>query len=233
MTSGVPVVFILTVLFIGNFENQPHLLMNILIGSLVIGMWVSNVILSSSELKKELRLGNIQNLFLSNTSLLSIMFIRGITYSSLGTVTFFAMFIFINLNYDIQISKISIVSMFLCIIFSVINLAVVGTMLAGLSVLVKDFSVFSTLFTRIIFILSGAIIPVSFLPGPIEYFSYILSPMWIVKFFQGIASGSITANQAWVYILIIIFISLIYTYIANIVYKKIETLYMNNQLNEV
>lgn len=229
--SSVPLIFSLIAILIYKDNNPDFIIKYVLYGSTVMGMWVSNVFLTGYEIRKELAIGTFDNIIISPTKLHSYVLIKGIFYSVLGLTTFLIISIITFLLFDNVFNTINPIKMLLILIYSIINLSILGTLLSGIFIFLKEFNYFSTIITRVIFILCGLMFPIDLLPDFVRYFSYLLSPTWIVMLLR--ESSEVRASEEMlVYIVIIGILSIVYYLILKFIFNKIEDKYLKNLLIE-
>ncbi|PFJ42572.1 hypothetical protein COL01_11475 [Bacillus thuringiensis] len=217
-----PIFLSLTALFMLRDSNVEQYFSYVIVGSSIMGMWISNVLITSNEIRSEIFLGTFELINYSTTKISTIVWIRAIVYSLLGLIStsiMILLFLVIN-NNEFSIQNLGLFSIFL--LFSVLCLSTMGLLLSALFVLMKEFSSLAVIFTRLIFVLCGVMFPITLLPKGIEVISYLLAPTWIVILLQSIITNNYSVINLTLYTFIILLQTICYYYISNILFHKIS-----------
>lgn len=161
-----PVIYGFSVLLTISPNNSYKKIVQVLIGTLGMGMWNVTVILSSTLLRKDKNYGLLSPIFRSTFSLPIIIFLRSWMYTLLGIVPLLIITICLYIMYPSSIVLIlkllTNFNNFFFLMFSVLCLsicmALTGTLLALNYMLFESFDAISSVISRVGLILGGIFI---------------------------------------------------------------------------
>uniref|UniRef100_UPI00403F18B9 ABC transporter permease n=1 Tax=Paenibacillus sp. FSL R10-2734 TaxID=2954691 RepID=UPI00403F18B9 len=230
---GVPLSFSLSILFIYEGDFSSYYISYIIIGSIILGMWSANVIFTGFELRKEFAFSTVDYVILSPTNLWFFIFSKSILYSILGLINFFILTFISVLIEPSCLNDLRLFPLILGILLSIFFFSILGAFLCGLFMILKDFNSLSTILTRLIFIISGVMFPLNYLPREIRFFGYLVPTTWIVNMLRDISTNSFSFILFFQYVIIITLLSGVYLFLSLRIFSLIENRYQKNKLFEV
>jgi ABC-2 type transport system permease protein len=230
---GVPLSFSLSIFFIYDGGFDSYYVSYIIIGSIILGMWSSNVIFTGFELRKEFAFSTVDYVILSPTNLWFFIFSKSILYSIMGLFNFCVLIVISVLIEPSCLNELRIFTLLIGILFSIFFLSILGAFLCGLFMILKDYNSLSTILTRLIFIISGVMFPLNYLPREIRFFGYLIPTTWIVNMLRDISTSDFSFFIFFGYVIIITLLSAIYLILSLRIFSLIENKYQKNKLFEV
>lgn len=217
-----PFFFAITALYMfSDLENHTYIT-NVLLGSAVMGLWVATLLGTGNEIKKDRRLGTIEMLMITPTSLQTIIFSRACLHTLLGFCAFLEIFIISLLITKGQVIIYNIPQIIFVLLITIISFSFLGMIGSAVFVLKREASALSNIFSRLVYVISGTMFPIFLLPRPLRYLGYTLSPTWSISLLRDLALNNISQYKMLSHTIIIIVITIIYYLIIVKLYKVIE-----------
>jgi ABC-2 type transport system permease protein len=226
-----PIIF--TLLSVGTYlyGGKGNFGLYAVIGAGMMGVWNANLWTSGRIVEGERRGGTLSMLIASPTPFPIILVGKSLSnaFASLISlvVTFATGLIAFRLELDIANPAAFIVSLLL----TLISMTCFGLVLGSTFVLTRNAGDFLEAANYPIFILSGLMFPLTILPAWLKPLSSILAPTW-GNLALGAAAG-LVADNPWVIDLYLIGLSLIYLFIARLLFKQVEFLVRRDGSMEV
>lgn len=191
------------------------------IGAGISVFWGSICFSSASDIEREKWFGTLPVIFTSPAGFEKIIIgkILGNTFWGIFSVFLNMATVYIFFGIPLQFNNFS----FFLLIFTLMILSMIslGFMLCGLFTLSRKVRVFMNIMDYPIIILTGMVFPIAIFPKFIQVISHILSPTWAMKGFRiSVLGGS--KEEMLVVVLALITITLIYSFISFISFRKIK-----------
>ena len=219
-----PFIFTIVTLMIYGSSDGPVVLQAV-IGGGVLGMWGNSLFASGYSVSYDRYNGTVEPIMMSPTNLIDVTLGRAIWNTFIGLINALLVFVVAVLMFNTGMDLLNPLLFFLMLGMTLLSLACLGLIFAALFVWTRKSSTIFSILEFPIYILSGAMVPVSMLPGPMTYISYILPPSWGVDAmklaalgdYEGMIGVGILADIA-----IMIILMFIYAMIARSMFKVIE-----------
>ena len=148
------------------------------LGGGVLGMWGNMLFSSGFTITYDRYNGTIEPIMLTPTHLIDVITGRSIWNVFIGLVNAVLVFISAQLIFGVGVSVADPVLFFPMLLMTLFSLASIGIMLAALFVLTRASYVITTILEFPIYVFSGALFPITALPGVLRPVSYIFAPTW-------------------------------------------------------
>jgi len=218
-----PFMFTIVTLMIYQDVDGPVVLQAVLGGG-VLGMWGNSLYSSGYSISYDRYNGTLEPLMISPTNLIDVIAGRSIWNTIVGLFNAVLVFIIAELMFRTGVALARPIEFFLILILTLASLACIGLIFSAFFVLTRASSVLMSSLEFPIYVVSGAMFPVSMLPGWVEPISWLLAPSW------GVDAMKITALEGYQSIgvglagdvMIMLLLTLLYVSVALLLFKKIE-----------
>lgn len=217
-----PIIMTLLSVNLYNYGNQPQLSILATIGAGMIGIWNSNLWTTGRIIEEERKGGTLLILLASPNRLITILIGKSLSNSVVSILS-----MGISLGTGLLIFRIPVgitnpLHFFLGILLTVIALTNMGLVLGSIFVLTRNGGQYTQAFNFPIFILSGLMFPITFLPSWLRPFSNLLATTWGNKIL--IEAVEPISKQVWVDYVWLTGLSILYFSIAYFLFNKLEFL---------
>lgn len=220
-----PFMFTIVALFMYGESDGPIVLQAVLGGG-VLGMWGNTLFASGYSITYDRYNGTIEPILMSSTSLIDVVAGRAIWNTFIGLLNALLVFIVAELMFQTSISIANPLLFFAMLILTLGSLACLGLIFSALMVWTRKSTVIFSILEFPIYILSGAMVPLSMLPSGLTYISYAMPTSWGVDAMKlaalGDFDGAIGLNMG-AEILIMLALIAIYVVIAVTIFRYIES----------
>ena len=172
-----PFIFTMVMLYIHNDVTGPIVLQAVLGGG-VLGMWANTLFASSFTVSYDRMNGTFELLLSSPTDIFDVLMGRSIWNAFIGLINALLIFILAELIFQTNMNLMNPLAFFAILTLTLFSLASVGMLISIAFVFSRRGRLFSTIAEYPIYVMSGALVPVTLLPQSFQYFSYILAPAW-------------------------------------------------------
>ena len=172
-----PFLFAMVMLFINRDITGPIVLQAVLGGG-VLGMWANTLFASSYTISYDRMNGTFETLLLSPTKVYDVLIGRSIWNAFIGIVNALLVFIIAELIFHTDMTLADPVGFFLTLTLTLFSLASLGMLISTAFVFSRMGRFFSSIAEYPIYVLSGALVPISILPQGLQYASFVLAPAW-------------------------------------------------------
>lgn len=219
-----PFLFTIVVLMIYPEVTGPVVLQAVLGGG-VLGMWGNTLFASSFTISFDRMNGTLEPILASPTDLSDIIVGRSLWNTTIGLLNALLVFVIAELMFQTGFTVANPLMFFLCLILTLLSLAAIGMIFSSAFVFSRRSSVLTSIAEYPIYILCGALVPISYLPEWSNYISYALGPTWGVEALRMTAIDGYQSTMGlglWPCIGIMIILTIVYFVIAKILLGKIE-----------
>jgi len=172
-----PFVFTIVTIMLFKDVDGPVVLYAVLGGG-VLGMWGNTLYSSGWSINYDRMNGTIEPLLISPTPIIQVVAGRAIWNSLIGLANALIVFLIAEIAFDVQVSISDPLLFFIALVLTLLSLSAIGLMFSAFFVLTRSSTVLMQTLEFPIYIASGAMVPLSVMPGWITPFSYILGPSW-------------------------------------------------------
>ncbi|MDY0293521.1 MAG: ABC transporter permease [Candidatus Methanomethylophilaceae archaeon] len=219
-----PLLFTAVMLMLYRDLTGPVVLQAVLGGG-VLGMWANTLFSSSYSISFDRYNGTLEPLLLSPSEITDIVAGRALWNALIGLSNALLVFLVSELVFHTEVSLLDPVMFFLTLVLTLVSLAVIGILLSTAFVLSRMGSVVASMAEYPIYVLSGALVPITILPSGLQYISYALPPTWgvdAVKLAAVEGYQSMMGADMLVDIAMVILLTVLYFLIARFLLKRIE-----------
>lgn len=183
-----PFLFAMVMMFIHQDITGP-IVLQAMLGGGVLGMWANTLFASSYTISYDRMNGTFESMILSPTKVFDILIGRSIWNAFIGLVNALLVFVIAELIFQTDLTLMNPIGFFLTLTVTLFSLASLGMLISTAFVFSRMGRFFSSVAEYPIYVLSGALVPVSFLPQGMQYVSFALAPSWGVDAIRYTALG--------------------------------------------
>jgi len=219
-----PFLFTMVMLFIYRDVTGPIVLQAVLGGG-VLGMWANTLFASSFTIAYDRMNGTFEPMLCSPTRIFDILLGRSLWNAFIGLLNAILIFIIAELIFSTGLSLMNPIGFFFMLVLTLFSLSSVGMLISTSFVFTRMGSFFSSIFEYPIYVLSGALVPITMLPISLQYISYILPPAWgidAMKYYAIEGYESMMGVSVYVDILVIVVLSGLFLMASYFVMSKVE-----------
>jgi ABC-2 type transport system permease protein len=172
-----PFVFAVVALFIYGGDDGSVVLQAV-IGGGVLGMWGNTIFGSGYSISYDRYNGTVEPIMLSPSNLADVIAGRSIWNTFIGLINALLVFAVAELMFHTGLTVADPIAFFAMLVLTLGSLACIGLMFSACFIWTRRTSALFAVLEFPIYILSGAMVPVSVLPEGLRYISYVLPPSW-------------------------------------------------------
>jgi ABC-2 type transport system permease protein len=208
------------------FPNKSSsLVLYAVLGGGILGMWSNSLRASGFSVNYDRMVGTLEPIMMTPTPLMEVVAGRAIWNSLLGLINAFLVFIIAELVFQTNVGLSDPLAFFLALVLTLLSLSAIGLALSAFFVFTRASSVLMQVLELPIYVVSGAMVPLSILPSWTWPIAYALPPSWGVDALQ-VSSGMASNNPANVGLigdyLLIIATTLVFLGIALFLFKRMD-----------
>lgn len=175
-----PFIMTMVMIFIsaGGTTIEGPVVLQAVLGGGVLGMWASSLFSSSSSVSFDRINGTFEPMLGSSTRIITVLGGRSLWNTLIGLLNAFIVFLIAELMFGTGMSVANPLLFFLTLLMTMLSLSSVGLLISTLFVLTRKGGTISQILEYPLYVLSGALIPVSVLPGWMQPISFALAPTW-------------------------------------------------------
>ena len=162
-------------------EKSDSIVLQAILGGGVLGMWGNTLFASSFTLSYDRMNGTLDNILMSPTHLYDVILGRSIWNTFIGLINMLMVFIFAELVYQTPLTFANPFAFVLILIATLVSLATIGILFSIAFIFSRRSYILTSIFEYPIYILSGAVVPITMLPEWTNPISYVLAPTWGVE----------------------------------------------------
>lgn len=217
-----PLFFALISMFIFMDSPKENYVTYVLLGTTIMGMWISTLLGTGSEIVKDKNFGVLELLILSKTPLYLIVLGRGLMHALMGllSVAEILLLSFVFSGQSIIIHH--ILGFGVTLIISMFSFAILGLVLSSLFVFMRDSTVLINISSRLIYIICGVMFPMSLLPSGLRAIGYLFSPTWCLALMRGMALNTMSTAQVFTNFGMIVMLTGLYFILAIKLFQLVE-----------
>ncbi len=174
--------FLMTMVMIflssGGTTIEGPVVLQAVLGGGVLGMWASSLFSSSSSVSFDRINGTFEPMIGSGTRIIYVLIGRSLWSTFIGLLNAFIVFFIAELMFGAGMHVENPMLFFLTLLMAMLSLSSVGLLISSLFVLTRKGGTISSILEYPLYVLSGALIPISWLPGWMQSISVTLAPTW-------------------------------------------------------
>lgn len=221
-----PFIFTIVALMIFNDVSGPVVLHAVLGGG-ILGMWGNTLYSSGWSISYDRYNGTLEPLMVSPTHIMDVVAGRAIWHTIIGLSNAILVFVVAEFLFDTTISLQNPLLFFAVLVLTLFSLATIGLIFSAFFVLTRTSSVLMSSLEFPIYVVSGALFPISLLPDWAAVISKSLAPSWGVEALRSVAFDgfveSIFVNNVIMMILLILIYLLIAVALFHIIEKNVRS----------
>lgn len=222
-----PFIFTIVALMIYNDSSGPVVLQAVLGGG-VLGMWGNTLYSSGWSISYDRYNGTLEPLMISPTRMMDVVAGRALWHTIIGLSNALLVFVVAELMFDTSMTLENPLLFFLILIMTLFSLAAIGMIFSSFFVLTRVSSVLMSSLEFPIYVVSGAMFPVTMLPGWATFISRLLAPSWGVDALRSAAFGGLTWTGLLTDLLVMFLLIALYMVAAAVLFRIIERNVRNN-----
>lgn len=172
-----PFLFTMVMLYIHHDVTGPIVLQAVLGGG-VLGMWANTLFASSFTVSYDRMNGTFESMLVSPTRVYDVLIGRSIWNAFIGLLNALLIFVIAELIFQTGMTLVNPLGFFFMLVLTLFSLASVGMLISTAFVFSRMGRFFSSIAEYPIYVVSGALVPITALPLGIRYISYGLAPSW-------------------------------------------------------
>lgn len=172
-----PFLFTMVMLFIYQDVTGPVVLQAVLGGG-VLGMWANTLFASSFTITYDRMNGTFESMLASPTRVFDVLIGRSLWNAFIGLVNALLVFLLAELIFQTGVTLANPIGFFFTLVLTLLSLASVGMLISTAFVFSRMGRFFSSIAEYPIYVISGALVPITLLPQGLQYVSYVLAPSW-------------------------------------------------------
>jgi ABC-2 type transport system permease protein len=184
-----PVIFASIAFFLFKSGGNAPTLLYAALGAGLMGIWSSTLFGSGGILQWERYQGTLELLVAAPVRFVWILLSASLATATLGLYSITATLLWGRLFFDIPLKFVHPLWFALAIPITIIGLGLLGLVIASTFILYRNANALSNLLEYPVWLITGLLVPLSFLPGWIRPLGYVLAPTWGVRAIRAAALG--------------------------------------------
>ena len=193
----------------------------VVVGSGMTGLWTTLLFNGGHSITGERWTGTLEPLVASPASLRLIVYGKVLANVTQSLLSMAGCYTLISLILGYPLTLVHPWLFFISLLFTVFALVSFGLIIASFFILVPDFARMVNTLEFPVYILCGFLFPIALLPGWTTPLSYILSPYWAALALHGASQGTLSPEQIWGVLGLLVLFSLIYIFASGRLYRVI------------
>ena len=162
-------------------EKSDSIVLQAILGGGVLGMWGNTLFASSFTLSYDRMNGTLDNIMMSPSHLYDVILGRSLWNTFIGLLNMLMVYIFAELLFQTPVSFADPLAFVLILIATLVSLASIGILFSIAFIFSRRSYILTSIFEYPIYILSGAVVPITALPSWTNPISMALAPTWGVE----------------------------------------------------
>ena len=219
-----PFLFTMVMLYIHQDVTGPVVLQAV-VGGGVLGMWANTLFSSSFTVSYDRMNGTFETILGSPTRMFDVLIGRSLWSAFIGLINAVLVFIIAELIFNTGLTLMDPIGFFVMLSLTLFSLASIGMLISTAFVFSRRGRVFSAIAEYPIYVLSGALVPITMLPQSFQLFSYVLAPAWGIDAMKLVAMEgyeSMMGTTLPICIMMLVLLSAIFLIIAFVLMNVAE-----------
>ena len=184
-----PVIFASIAFFMFQAGQRSGTLLYAALGAALMGLWSSTLFGSGGMIQWERYQGTLEPLLVAPRPYVLTVTGAALGTSTMGLYSLVATLVWGRVVFGIPFQVEHPMLFIVSIPVTIIGLGMLGLVLASTFVLYRHANALSNLLEYPVWLITGLLVPVSFLPGWVEPLGWVLAPTWGIKAIRGAALG--------------------------------------------
>jgi ABC-2 type transport system permease protein len=184
-----PVIFATIASFMFRAGQREETLLYVALGAGLMGIWSATLFGSGGMIQWERHQGTLEALMAAPMPFVLILVPAALATSSLGIYSIAATLVWGRLFFDIPLDFAHPLLFLLALPVTIVALGFMGLLLASTFVLYRHANALSNLLEYPVWLVTGLLVPVAFLPSWAEPIGWVLAPTWGMKAIREAALG--------------------------------------------
>lgn len=215
-----PVIFSSVAFFMARAGSEDTALLRLALGAGLMGIWSATLFGSGGAIQWQRRQGTLELLVGSPRPFLATLLPLTLATSTLGLYSIAATLVWGRVLFGIPLAFAHPWQLAIALPATVISLGLLGLLLASTFVLYRQANAFSNLLEYPVWLVTGLLIPLAFLPDWVAPISWALSPTWGMRAIDEAAFG----GSAWMEIGLCLGLGLCYLALGAVALRNFERL---------
>lgn len=211
----------------GGTTIEGPVVLQAVLGGGVLGMWANSLFSSSSSVSFDRINGTFEPMLGSSSRIITVLAGRSLWNTLIGLLNAFVVFVIAELMFNAGMSVANPILFFLTLLMTMLSLSSVGLLISTLFVLTRKGGTISKILEYPLYVLSGALIPVSILPVWMQSISFVLAPTWgvdAIKFaalegYEGLLGASMAIDVVLCILLSLVLLAISYVVMIHVEQK--------------
>ena len=215
-----PIIFASVAYFMFEAGTRPGTLLYVALGAGMMGIWSSTLFGSGGAIQWQRWQGTLEYCIAVPPPFILVIIPLTLATATIGLYSLCATLLWGWLFFDVPFDLAHPVQFLIAVPATVIGLGMLGLVLASTFVLYRNANALSNLLEFPIWLATGLLVSLSFLPGWVGPISWVLAPTWGINALREAGIG----GSAWVEIGMCLFLGLVYLVIGHFALKHFERL---------
>ena len=175
-----PFLFTMVMIFLGTGGGTVDgpIVLQAVLGGGVLGMWANSLFASSSSVSFDRTNGTFEPMMCSGTRIFYVLTGRSLWNVLIGLLNAGAVFAIAELMFGTGVHLANPALFFIMLVMTLFSLSCAGLLISALFVFTRKGATIATITEYPIYVMSGALVPMSVLPGWMQVVSKFLPPTW-------------------------------------------------------
>ncbi len=162
-------------------EKSDTIVLQAILGGGVLGMWGNTLFASSFTLSYDRMNGTLDNILMSPSDLYHVIAGRSLWNTFIGLLNMLLVYVFAELMFSAPVVIAEPFAFVLILMVTLLSLASIGMLFSLAFVLSRRSYILTSILEYPIYVLSGAVVPITMLPEWSQPISMVLAPTWGVE----------------------------------------------------
>ncbi len=216
-----PVIFASIAFFMYESGRRPGTLLYVALGAGLMGIWSSTLFGSGGAIQWQRWQGTLEIVVAAPAPFLLVLVPLTLATATIGLYSIVGTLFWGRLFFGVPLDFVHPFQLAVALPATVISLGLMGLLLASTFVLYRQASAFSNLLEYPVWLVTGLLVPLSLLPGWVEWISWGLAPTWGIKAIRAAALGG---GDAWSAIGLCVLLGAVYLVLGAVFMKNFERL---------
>lgn len=216
-----PVIFASIAFFMYESGRRPGTLLYIALGAGLMGIWSSTLFGSGGAIQWQRWQGTLEIVVAAPAPFLLVLVPLTLATATIGLYSIVGTLFWGRLFFGVPLDFVHPFQLAVALPATVVSLGLMGLLLASTFVLYRQASAFSNLLEYPVWLVTGLLVPLSLLPGWVEWISWGLAPTWGIKAIRAAALGG---GDAWSAIGMCVLLGAAYLVLGAVFMKNFERL---------
>ena len=216
-----PVIFASIAFFMYESGRRPGTLLYVALGAGLMGIWSSTLFGSGGAIQWQRWQGTLEIVVAAPAPFLLVLVPLTLATATIGLYSIVGTLFWGRVFFGVPLAFAHPFQLAVALPATVVSLGLMGLLLASTFVLYRQASAFSNLLEYPVWLATGLLVPLSLLPGWVEWISWGLAPTWGIKAIRAAALGG---GDAWSAIGLCLLLGAVYLILGAVFMKNFERL---------